>query len=192
MRLTRERRLLLGGFVSIVFLLSGSRIVASLWKWHSGLLGSFEANRSELGKARQRIRAIPALRRVLEQRTTNLRSLSGGFMLPDSTEPGELLDSIVADAAQHSDVSLTTSEVRSDSTNMPSLHRFVLRAEGEANVRSLHNFLASLCLDTPRLSVRSLSIAREQPDLTDSLPETLRFEIYVEALASDREVGGSQ
>ena len=98
-------------------------------------------------------------------------------------EAGAALAGLLADLADQESVRIVSMQVRPDSASATRVTRVAVRATGVADVAGLTALLRDIDDGAALMVVRELAVTQAEPAQADAKPETLRFEVLVEALA---------
>jgi hypothetical protein len=185
-----DRRVLLTGAVVMTSLAGIGRGVPRLREWVAARGAVAAEAERQAALAVDGTRLLPVMAESLAARRTRLASLDtmlvGGATV---AEAGARLANTLSDYADARAVRVVSLQVRPDTAERGGFARVAVRLTGVADVAGLTSLIGDVESSTPILAVRELGVTQPDPMVPDSKPETLRFELLVEALAVIRKPG---
>jgi type II secretion system (T2SS) protein M len=184
-----QRVLLFGGLV-LSGLVGASRGVPLVVRWSADRRAAALSLVRQAALADGADRILPVLADSLAARRRRLDMLDTMLVSASTVaEAGARLSNVISEYADARSVRVLSLQLRPDSTERRGFAQVAVRMTGVADVAGLTSLLGDVESSTPILAVRDLGITQPDPAVPDSKAETLRFELWVEALAVIHKVG---
>ena len=180
----RDKRVLTVGGIALATIMVVGRGLPHLRQWSDQRRdAAAEALRQET-LASGEVKLLPVLAETLAARRQHLAVLDTMLIAGTSVaEAGAELSNAVSEYADSCSVRVMSLQVRPDTIEARGFARVAVRLTGVGDVTGLTSLIEDIETGAPLLAVRELGVTQPDPTVASSKPETLRFELLVEALA---------
>jgi hypothetical protein len=180
----RDRRTLVGGLLAVAIIAAGGRAVPKWRQWDEGARTSAAELTSEVASLEAQLKRLPALRD--SARSRGLRAAAARERLIEAATVGAAgadLATQVTDVADELGIKVSAVQIRPDTLFRAGHARVAVSLTATGDVANLADLLTTLESSDVLMAVRELTITPADVLLPDGRPETIRFQLLVEALA---------
>jgi hypothetical protein len=184
----RDRRTLIGGMLGVASIVAGARAIPRWREWDERARSSAEALGSELASLESQLARLPALRdsaRVRAERAEAARARV--IEAPTVGAAGADLATQVTDIADDLGIRVSAVQIRPDTLFRAGYARVAVSLTATGDVTHLADLLTTLEAGDALMAVRELTVTPTDVLVPDGRPETIRFQLLVEALAMKTE-----
>jgi hypothetical protein len=181
---SRDRRALVAGLIVVATIIGGKRVVPAWREWDERTHESAAALTSEVVTLEEQLARLPALRDSTRSRSA--RALDARKRLieaPTVGAAGADLATQVTDIADDLGIKVSAVQVRPDTLFHSGYARVAVNLTATGDVTHLADLLAALESSDALMAVREFTVNPADVLLPDGRPETIRFQLLVEALA---------
>ncbi|HEX7980441.1 MAG TPA: GspMb/PilO family protein [Gemmatimonadaceae bacterium] len=180
----RDRRTLIGGALGMALIIVGSRVLPRWREWDQQARGSAAVLTTEVASLQAQLRLLPALRDSARIHTARARAVRERLIeAPTVGAAGAALATRVSDIADDLGIKVSAVQIRPDTLFRSGYARVAVTLTAAGDVTHLSDLLETIEISDARLAVRELTVTPADVLVTDERPETLRFQVLVEALA---------
>ncbi len=180
----RDRRTLVGGALGMVLITGGSRVIPLWREWDQQKRTSATELTTEVMSLQAQLRMLPTLRDSARMRTARANTIRERLIeAPTVGAAGAALSERVADIADDLGVRVNAIQIRPDTLFRGGYARIAVTLTATGDVTHLSDLLETIEISDAMLAVRELTVTPADVLIPDGRPETLRFQLLVEALA---------
>jgi len=180
----RDRKTLVAGVLGVVTIVAGGRAIPMWREWDEQARTSAVELSARVSTLENQLRQLPALRD--SARVRGARSLAARARLieaPTAATAGANLATQVTDIADDLGVKVSAVQIRPDTLFRSGYARVAVSLTATGDVTHLADLLTALELSDGLMAVRELTVTPADVLLPDGRPETIRFQLLIEALA---------
>lgn len=180
----RERRVMIGGAVMVTATFLAAHAVPAWRDWESYLTRRAEQRLIQATRAEQAVRELDAATDSLARLRELLAAIDTAVLHgANPSAAAANLAAQVTDAALNANVQVNTVRLNTDSVQSTRFARVSVRLDATADIGGVTALIATLAQQTG-VAVREITITQPDPAPISDLPETLRIELRVDALAA--------
>jgi len=180
----RDRRTLVGGLLGIATIVAGGRAVPKWREWDEQSRTSAVELSTEVTTLELQLAQLPALRD--SARLRGARAVAARERLIEAATVGAAgadLATQVTDIADELGIKVSATQIRPDTLFRSGYARVAVSLTATGDVAHLADLLTVLESSESLIAVRELTVTPADVLLPDGRPETIRFQLLVEALA---------
>ena len=181
----RDRRTLIGGLLGMAGIVGAARAIPVWREWNNGARDSALQLTSDVAALETQLRHLPTLRdsaRARGERAAKMRAQL--IEAPTAGVAGADLATQVTDIADDLGVRVSAVQIRPDTLFKAGYARVGVTLTAAGDVEHLADLLHSLEGGDGVFAVRELTVTPADVLVADGRPETLRFQLMIEALAA--------
>ncbi|HEU4722064.1 MAG TPA: type II secretion system protein GspM [Gemmatimonadaceae bacterium] len=180
----RDRQALLGGLLGMALIVAGGRAIPRWREWDEQARTSAAESANELASLDAQLAQLPALRD--SARVRSARAAAARERLIEAPTVGAAaaeLATQVADIADELGVRVSAVQIRPDTLFRSGYARVAVSLTATGDVTHVADLLNAVESSDALMAVRELTITPADVLLPDGRPETIRFQLLIEALA---------
>jgi hypothetical protein len=187
----RDRRTLVAGVLAVAIIAAGGRVVPKWRAWDEHARTSAAELTGEVASLESQLKRLPALRDSARLRAARAVVARARLLeAPTVGAAGADLSTHVADLADELGIRVSAVQIRPDTLFRAGYARVAVSLTATGDVAHLADLLTALEANDLLMAVRELTITPADVLLPDGRPETIRFQLLVEALAVRTTVQG--
>ena len=180
----RDRKTLLGGLLAVAAIAAGGRAVPRWREWDEQARTSATELTAEVAALETRLKQLPELRDSARARAVQATAARERLIEAATVgAAGATLTSLVTDMADELGVKVSAVQIRPDTLFRGGYARVAVSLTAAGDVAHLADLLTALESSESLIAVRELTVTPADVLLPDGRPETIRFQLLVEALA---------
>jgi hypothetical protein len=186
LRWRREHRIVLGGGLLILALVTTSHVLPPLLRWRLKMVEMAAETTGEANRARMVTNESPATSALLSRKKREFVALAPVFLGTKSrADAAGSLAALISGTAQYSGMRIGSIQIRADTSVDDVIKRVQARASLTGDVRGVMSLLHSLERGPELIAVRELSLNQPEPGSAAEKPEALQLEILVQGVFFD-------
>lgn len=181
----RDRKTLIGGLLAVATIATAGRAVPRWRAWDEQARTTAADLTGEVSALETQLRQLPALRDSARVRVARADTARGRLVKGATVgAAGADLATLVSDVADDLGIKVSAVQIRPDTLFRGGYARVAVSLTAAGDVTHLADLLTALESSESLLAVRELTVTPADVLLPDGRPETIRFQLLVEALAA--------
>lgn len=181
----RDRKTLIGGLLAVATIATAGRAVPRWRAWDAQARTTAADLTGEVSALETQLRQLPALRDSARVRVARADTARGRLVKGATVgAAGADLATLVSDVADDLGIKVSAVQIRPDTLFRGGYARVAVSLTAAGDVTHLADLLTALESSESLLAVRELTVTPADVLLPDGRPETIRFQLLVEALAA--------